>query len=162
LWYAVSLRILEYESKNASRLDEGLMNNFDGKLYVGGLSYNTTEEELSAHFAQAGTVKSVHIATDKDTGRSRGFGFVEMSTQEETDKAIQMFDGKELGGRSLTVNPAKPREERGSGRNSGRGTFGGNNFDKGNRGFGGGGNKGGNWDNARRGGSSGHRGGHRG
>jgi RNA recognition motif-containing protein len=102
------------------------------KVYVGGLSYNTTEEALSALFAQAGTVKSVHIATDRDTGRSRGFGFVEMSTQGEMDKAIQMFNGKELDGRTLTVNQAKPREERGGGRG----------------GYGGG--SGGNWGNNRR------------
>jgi RNA recognition motif-containing protein len=144
------------------RLDGGLMKNLEIKLYVGGLSYNTTEEELSAHFSQAGTVKSVHIATDRDSGRSRGFGFVEMSTQEETDKAIQMFNGKEFDGRTLTVNPARPREERaGGGARGGRGGFG-SGFDKGNRGGGFGGNRGGSWDNARRGGSSGHRGGHRG
>lgn len=138
------------------------MNNLEIKLYVGGLPYHTTEEELSDHFSQAGTVKSVHIAMDRDSGRSRGFGFVEMSTQEETDKAIEMFNGKEFDGRTLTVNPARPREERGSGsRNNSRGSFGGG-FDKGNRGGFGNSNRGGNWDNARRGGSSGHRGGHRG
>jgi RNA recognition motif-containing protein len=116
------------------------------KVYVGGLSYDTTEEGLSALFAQAGTVKSVHIATDRDTGRSRGFGFVEMSTQGEMDKAIHMFNGKELDGRTLTVNQAKPREERGGG---GRGGFGGG----GNRGgYSGGGGGGNNWGTNRRGG----------
>jgi RNA recognition motif-containing protein len=115
------------------------------KVYVGGLSYDTTEEGLSTLFAQAGTVKSVHIATDRDTGRSRGFGFVEMSTQGEMDKAIHMFNGKELDGRTLTVNQAKPREERGGG---GRGGFGGG----GNRGGYGGGGGGNNWGTNRRGG----------
>lgn len=107
------------------------------KVYVGGLSYNTTEEALSELFAQAGTVKSVHIATDRETGRSRGFGFVEMSTQGEMDKAIHMFNGKELDGRTLTVNQAKPREERSGG---GRGGYGGG----GNKGGYGGGSSGGN------------------
>src|SRR5262245_57019981 len=102
------------------------------KLYVGGLSYNTTEEGLSSYFSQAGTVKSVHIATDRDTGRSRGFGFVELSTQAEMDKAIHMFNGKELDGRTLTVNQARPREERGGG--GGRGHGGGGSYGGGNRG----------------------------
>jgi RNA recognition motif-containing protein len=116
------------------------------KVYVGGLSYNTTEESLNALFAQAGTVKSVHIATDRDTGRSRGFAFVEMSTQGEMDKAIHMFNGKELDGRTLTVNQAKPREERSGGS---RGGYGGG----GNRGgYGGGGNYGNNRRNDNRGG----------
>lgn len=103
------------------------------KVYVGGLSYDTSEETLNDLFAQAGTVKSVHIATDRDSGRSRGFAFVEMGTQGEMDKAIQMFNGKELDGRTLTVNQAKPREERGGGGN--RGGYGG--------GYGGGGSRGG-------------------
>jgi RNA recognition motif-containing protein len=115
------------------------------KVYVGGLSYDTTEEGLNSLFSQAGTVKSVHIATDRDTGRSRGFAFVEMSTQGEMDKAIHMFNGKELDGRTLTVNQAKPREERGSGN---RGSY-----DGGRNGGWGGGN--------RRGGKSGGSGGHR-
>ncbi len=85
------------------------------RLYVGGLSYNTTEEQLRAFFAQAGTVTSAQVITDRDTHRSKGFGFVEMSSQAEMNKAIQMFNGKELDGRTLTVNQAKPREERGGG-----------------------------------------------
>lgn len=85
------------------------------RLYVGGLSYDTTEDQLRAYFAQAGTVTSVQVITDRDTERSKGFGFVEMSSQAEMNKAIQMFNGKELGGRTLTVNQAKPREERGGG-----------------------------------------------
>lgn len=104
------------------------------KLYVGGLSYNTSEETLRDFFASAGTVKSVHIATDRDTGRSRGFGFVEMGSQSEMDKAIQLFNGKELDGRTLTVNQAKPREERGGGRSN----YGGGNYGKSNYGGGGG------------------------
>jgi RNA recognition motif-containing protein len=82
------------------------------KVYVGGLSYETTEDELRTLFAQAGAVKSVHIATDRDSGRSRGFAFVEMGSQGEMDKAIHLFNGKELNGRSLTVNQARPREDR--------------------------------------------------
>lgn len=109
------------------------------KVYVGGLSYNTTEEALSELFAQAGTVKSVHIATDRDTGRSRGFAFVEMSTQGEMDKAIHMFNGKELDGRTLTVNQAKPREERSGG--GSRGGYGGGGGNRGSYGGGSGGNR---------------------
>jgi RNA recognition motif-containing protein len=82
------------------------------KVYVGGLSYATSEDELRTLFAQAGAVKSVHIATDRDSGRSRGFGFVEMGSQGEMDKAIHMFNGTELNGRTLTVNQARPREDR--------------------------------------------------
>lgn len=96
------------------------------KVYVGGLSYDTTEEGLTTLFAQAGTVKSVHIAKDRDTGRSRGFAFVEMGSQSEMDKAIQLFNGKQLDGRTLIVNQAKPREERsGGGYGGGGGGYGG-------------------------------------
>lgn len=89
------------------------------RLYVGGLSYNTDEDQLRTYFSQAGTVRSAQVIMDRDTGRSKGFGFVEMSSQGEMDKAIQMFNGKELDGRTLTVNQAKPREERGGGGNRG-------------------------------------------
>ncbi len=82
------------------------------RLYVGGLSYDTTEESLSAGFGEAGTVESSRIIMDRMTGRSRGFGFVEMSTEEEAQKAIEMWDGKEFEGRTLTVNEARPQEER--------------------------------------------------
>ena len=82
------------------------------KLYVGGLSYNTTEATLKDTFATAGTVESATIIMDKMTGRSKGFGFVEMSTDEEAQKAIEMFDGKELDGRTVKVNEAKPMEPR--------------------------------------------------
>jgi len=92
------------------------------KLYVGNLSYSTSESELQELFAKAGTVKSVALITDRDTGRSRGFAFVEMSTQAEAQQAISMFNGAQLGDRSLTVNFARPREERGGG---GGGGFGG-------------------------------------
>lgn len=82
------------------------------KLYVGGLSYNTTEDELREMFAQAGTVESATIIQDRTTGRSKGFGFVEMATAEEAQKAVEMWNGKEAGGRTLTVNPARPMEPR--------------------------------------------------
>lgn len=82
------------------------------KLYVGGLSYQTTEDTLGAAFAQAGTVVSVIIIKDKFSGQSKGFGFVEMTSDEEATKAIQLLDGKELDGRTLKVNEAKPMEDR--------------------------------------------------
>ena len=93
------------------------------KLYVGNLSFNTSGEDLQELFAQAGTVESATVVEDRETGRSRGFGFVEMSSKEEGQAAIQQFNGKEVGGRALNVNEAKPREERGGGGN--RGGFGG-------------------------------------
>ncbi|MFA5842037.1 MAG: RNA-binding protein [Candidatus Paceibacterota bacterium] len=82
------------------------------KLYVGGLPYSSTADELKSHFAQAGNVVSATIINDKMTGRSKGFGFVEMSSPEEAQKAIEMFHGKDFGGRNLTVNEARPMEER--------------------------------------------------
>jgi cold-inducible RNA-binding protein len=82
-------------------------------LYVGNLSYDTTEEELQELFAQAGSVVSVALPTDRETGRPRGFGFVEMSTEEEARKAISMFDGQTLRDRQLKVNESRPREEGG-------------------------------------------------
>jgi cold-inducible RNA-binding protein len=85
------------------------------KLYVGNLAFETSSEELKTLFAQAGTVQSVSLIEDRETGRSRGFGFVEMSTKEEGAAAIQQFNGKDLGGRALNVNEAKPREDRGGG-----------------------------------------------
>ncbi len=97
------------------------------KLYVGGLPYSTTESELNTLFAQHGTVESARIISDKFTGQSKGFGFVEMSTAEEAQAAITALNGSQLGGRSLTVNEAKPMEPRsgGSGRSGGGGRFGG-------------------------------------
>jgi cold-inducible RNA-binding protein len=85
------------------------------KLYVGNLSFETSKDDLQTMFAKAGTVQSVSLIEDRETGRSRGFGFVEMSTTEEGHKAIQQFNGQEVGGRALNVNEAKPREDRGGG-----------------------------------------------
>ena len=85
------------------------------RIYVGNLSYQTTETDLTDLFEQAGEVESVNIITDRDTGRSKGFGFVEMGN-EGADKAIALFNGSDLKGRSLTVNEARPREERSSNR----------------------------------------------
>ena len=82
------------------------------KLYVGGLPYSTTTDELKAHFEGAGSVSSAVIIMDKMTGRSKGFGFVEMDNDGDADNAISMFNGKDFGGRNLTVNEARPMEER--------------------------------------------------
>ena len=95
------------------------------KLYVGNLSFQTTHDDLQQLFAQAGTVESVNVIEDRETGRSRGFAFVEMSSTEEGNAAIQQFNGHEVGGRALNVNEAKPREDRGGGGGGGRGGFGG-------------------------------------
>ena len=116
------------------------------KLYVGNLAFQTTSQELQELFAQAGTVESASVVEDRDTGRSRGFAFVEMSTKEEAASAIEQFNGKEVGGRALKVNEAKPRENRGGGGGGGRGGFGGNRGGGGGYGGGrngGGGNRGG-------------------
>src|SRR5687767_11688490 len=91
------------------------------KLYVGNLAFQTTSQELQQLFGQAGTVESASVVEDRDTGRSRGFAFVEMSTKEEAASAIEQFNGKEVGGRALKVNEAKPRENRGGGGGGGRG-----------------------------------------
>src|SRR5262245_29839431 len=85
------------------------------KLFVGNLSFAVLENELQDLFGQAGTVVSVSVLQDKFTGKGRGFGFVEMSSDEEAQKAIELFHGKEFQGRNLTVNIARPREERGGG-----------------------------------------------
>jgi len=82
------------------------------KLYVGNLSYTTSEDDLRTLFAQAGTVASVAVIKDRDSGQSKGFAFVEMSTQAEAEKAIAQFNGKDFQDRALTVNLARPREER--------------------------------------------------
>jgi RNA recognition motif-containing protein len=94
------------------------------KLYVGNLSFNTSTQDLETMFAEAGTVTSANIIEDRETGRSRGFAFVEMSSSEEAQKAIASLDGKEIDGRNLKVNEAKPREDRG-GNGGGRGNGGG-------------------------------------
>jgi RNA recognition motif-containing protein len=109
------------------------------KLFVGNLSFRTTSEELRDLFSQAGTVESASVIEDRETGRSRGFGFVEMATQEDATAAVEQFNGKDFGGRNLTVNEARPREER-SGGGGGRGGGGGG---RGGYGGGGGGNRGG-------------------
>jgi RNA recognition motif-containing protein len=96
------------------------------KLYVGNLAFQTSSDELQQLFAQAGTVESASVVEDRETGRSRGFGFVEMATKEEGEAAITQFNGKEFNGRNLTVNEARPREDRGNrGGGGGRGGFGG-------------------------------------
>lgn len=89
------------------------------KLYVGGLAYSSTEATMREFFAQAGTVTSASVIMDRDTGRSKGFGFVEMSSDEEASTAISTLNGKELDGRKLTVSEAKPRTERPAGGNRG-------------------------------------------
>ena len=104
------------------------------KLYVGNLSYNITENDLQDLFAQHGPVTEVNLMQDKMSGRPRGFGFVTMGSPEEAQKAIDALHGKDLGGRALTVNVAKPREERPGGGGGGGG---------GRRGYGGGGGGGG-------------------
>ena len=91
------------------------------KLYVGNLSFQTSSSDLQQLFGQAGTVESASVVEDRETGRSRGFGFVEMSSKEEGEAAIAQFNGKEVNGRNLNVNEAKPRENR----SGGRGGFGG-------------------------------------
>ena len=82
------------------------------KLYVGGLPYSTTDDQLREAFAAVGEVTEASVVTDRDTGRSRGFGFVEMATEGDAQKAIDSLNGTDLGGRNITVNEAKPREDR--------------------------------------------------
>jgi RNA recognition motif-containing protein len=114
------------------------------KLYVGNLAFQTSSNDLQELFAQAGTVESASVVEDRDTGRSRGFGFVEMSSKEEGEAAISQFHGKEFNGRNLTVNEARPREDRGNRGGGGRGGYGGGGGRGGNRGgYGGGGGRGG-------------------
>jgi len=121
------------------------------KLYVGNLSFRTTGDELRDMFAQAGEVESATIIEDRETGRSRGFGFVEMATPEGAAAAIEQFNGKDLGGRALTVNEARPKTDRGGG---GRGGYSGGGG--GNRGgYGGGGDYGGGGGYGNRGGGGG-------
>ena len=95
------------------------------KLFVGNLSFKTTENELQDAFAAYGTVLEANLMMDRATGRPRGFGFVTMSSQEEAEKAIEALHGKDLGGRALTVNIARPREERPGGGGGGRRDYGG-------------------------------------
>src|SRR5215831_2310808 len=93
------------------------------KLYVGNLSFRTTSDDLREAFATVGTVESATVIEDRDTGRSRGFGFVEMASPEDASAAIEQFNGKDFNGRNLTVNEARPRTDRGPG---GGGGYGGN------------------------------------
>src|ERR1041385_4259227 len=116
------------------------------KLYVGNLSYQVDSSELEQLFGQHGTVVSAQIINDRDTGRSKGFGFVEMGTDEEAQAAIAALNGQEHGGRALTVNEARPREDRprgGGGGGGGRGGYGGGGGGGGRGGYGGGGGRGG-------------------
>src|ERR671916_1989866 len=132
------------------------------KLYVGNLSFQTSSEDLQQLFGQAGNVESASVVEDRETGRSRGFGFVEMSSNEEGQAAIQQFNGKEVNGRNLTVNEARPREDRGGrgGGGGGRGGYGGGGGGgRGGYGGGGGGRGGGRGGFGGSGGGSGGRGG---
>ncbi len=95
------------------------------KLYVGNLSFDTSVNDLETLFGEIGSVQSTNIIEDRDTGRSRGFGFVEMSSKDEAQNAISTLNGKEVDGRELTVNEAKPRVDRASGGGGGRGGYGG-------------------------------------
>lgn len=97
------------------------------KLYVGNLSYDTTDSDLQTMFEEFGSVESAQVIMDRDTGRSKGFGFVEMGKDQEAQAAIKSLNGKEVDGRALTVNEARPREDRGgrSGGGGGRGGYGG-------------------------------------
>ena len=104
------------------------------KLFVGNLSFQTTSDDLENMFSQSGTVQSANVIEDRETGRSRGFGFVEMSSKEEGTAAIAEFNGKEVNGRSMNVNEARQREDRG-----GRGGYGGGGGNRG--GYGGGNNR---------------------
>jgi RNA recognition motif-containing protein len=113
------------------------------KLYVGNLSYNTTSSELEQLFSQHGTVQSAEVIQDRDSGRSKGFGFVQMGSDEEAQAAIAALNGQQQDGRALTVNEAKPREDRGGGGGGGgRGGYGGGGGG-GRGGYGGGGGGGG-------------------
>ncbi len=115
------------------------------KLYVGSLSYNTTEAGLERFFSQVGVVDSARIITDRDTGRAKGFGFVEMSNDDEAMRAINELNGAELDGRTLVVSEARPQENRGAGGGGGggRGGYGGGGGGGGRGGYGGGGGGGG-------------------
>ena len=110
------------------------------KLYIGNLSFDTTQQDLEQLFGEVGTVESANLIEDRDTGRSRGFAFVEMSSDEEAQNAISQFNGKEVDGRELKVNEAKPQEKRAGG-GGGRGGYGGGGNRGGGGGYGGGGSR---------------------
>ena len=133
------------------------------KLYVGNLSYRMTDSDLEQLFASHGTVSSAQVIMDRDTGRSKGFGFVEMASDQDAQSAITALNGKEIEGRSLTVNEARPKEDRGTGGGGGgRGGYGGGGGGGGYGGGGGGGGRGGYGGSSGggRGGSGGGRGGY--
>ena len=135
-WFCVDFRpgVREQTVENAGLLDsEDHMSN---KLFVGNLSFNTTENDLQDAFAAHGTVLETNLMVDRETGRPRGFGFITMSTPEEAQKAIDGLNGKSIDGRALTVNVAKPREERtgGGGGGGGRREYGGGSGGGGGRG----------------------------
>ncbi|HEV3255862.1 MAG TPA: RNA-binding protein [Gemmataceae bacterium] len=111
------------------------------KLYVGNLTYDVTDSTLTQLFEPHGTVQSAQVIMDRDTGRSKGFGFVEMGSDAEAQAAIQALNGKEVEGRALTVNEAKPREDRGGGRGGSGGGRGGSGGGGGRGGYGGGGGR---------------------
>src|SRR3954454_20119233 len=111
------------------------------KLYVGNLSYETSDADLEQLFAAYGTVQSAQVIMDRDTGRSKGFGFVEMGNDQEAQAAIAGLSGKQVGGRNLTVNEARPKEDRGGGGGGGRGGYGGGGGGRGGYGGGGGGRR---------------------
>jgi len=133
----VLIRAAQFETRHGNdhlrQIGNGRIKLYMGtKLYVGNLSYDATENDLQDLFAQAGAVTSVNLMQDRETGRPRGFGFVEMATEADTAKAISMLDGKDFKGRALTVNEARPREERGGGGGGGhRGGAGGGGRDRG-------------------------------
>ncbi len=113
------------------------------RIYIGNLSYESTEDQVRDLFSQHGEVVSCALPTDRETGRPRGFGFIEMSS-DDAAKAIQALNGTDFGGRSLNVNEARPREDRGGGgRGGGGGGYGGGGGDRGGGGYGGGGDRGG-------------------
>jgi len=107
------------------------------KLYVGNLSFRVSSDDLHAHFSQIGSVESANVVQDRETGRSRGFGFVEMTSDEDANKAIAEYNGAEYDGRAMVVNEARPRENSGGGGGGGRGGRGGRGGSGG--GYGGGG-----------------------
>lgn len=109
------------------------------KLYVGNLSFRVTSDDLFEHFSQAGSVESANVVMDRDTGRSRGFGFVEMANEDAANAAIDQFNGEEYDGRNMVVNAARPREEGGGNRGGGRGGNRGGGNNRG--GYGGGGDR---------------------
>ena len=96
------------------------------KLYVGNLSFRVTSEDLHEYFGAAGAVESANVVFDRETGRSRGFGFVEMGSEDDANNAIAQFNGQEYDGRNMVVNEARPREDRPRGGGGGRGNYGGN------------------------------------